>query len=891
MQIDVSPTRIYDGLHFGGWLLLTGRVISHFTVSEKLGAGGMGEVYRARDSRLGREVALKVLPEAFALDPDRMARFEREAHLLASLNHPNIAAIYGIEDAEGVRCLVLELVEGETLLERIRRGPLAMEEVLDIARQVAEALESAHERGIVHRDLKPGNIKVTPAGTVKVLDFGLAKMFESEAAITDLSRSPTLTTPATRLGVVMGTAAYMSPEQARGREVDKRTDIFAFGCVLFEMLAGRQAFSGETVSDTMASILKLDPEWSRLPDSTPPALLRLLRRCLEKDPKLRLRDIGEARIALADPSAAASEAPAASVPAAPVSTLRSRALWLATAVVLAAASAFVAWTLKPVASPPLRKFEIVIEGSSLPFPPAISPDGRVIAYVAESQLWVRELDKLEPRAIPGTAGATHPFWSPDSAFLGYLLEGKLWKVPVSGGGATAIANVGVEFTGGAGAFWGEDGTILYSRGNTGLFSVSDRGGDPRIFVPLAADENDIHEPFVLPGGKGILAVLHRANSPPDTLALITGNQRTVLVQFKGDPLWQPSYSPTGHILFSRTGVNSGVWALPFSLASLKATGDPFLVLSGATFPSLSREGTLTCIGGGSTGLEELVWVSMDGKTQAVGNQTQIYLGLPRVSPDGTRVAAVARVNQNVDVWIFDLKRNTRTRLTFDPAPDTVPVWSPQGDRVFYVNVNHGLAVKAADGTGSAQYLGEGDDPSISGDGKYLAFTRDGKDTATDIWYMPLSGDRQPVSLLATPAREFQPQLSPDGRYLAYVSDESGATQVYLTRFPSGEGKWQVSASSGAIPRWSPKGDKLFYRSGARQMTEVSVSTLGNAPSLGAPRVLFSADTAGVQFEGPFQFDVSPDGRRFLMVREASQAAKRIAITVVQNWFTEFKDRK
>jgi hypothetical protein len=871
-------------------LLLTGRVISHFAVSEKLGAGGMGEVYRARDSRLGREVALKVLPEAFALDPERMARFEREAHLLASLNHPNIAAIYGIEDADGVRCLVLELVEGETLLERIYRAPLALEEVLDIARQVAEALESAHERGIIHRDLKPGNIKVTPTGTVKVLDFGLAKVFESEAAITDLSHSPTLTTPATRLGVIMGTAAYMSPEQARGREVDKRTDIFAFGCVLFEMLTGRQAFSGETVSDTMASILKLDPEWSRLPASTPPALLRLLRRCLEKDPKLRLRDIGEARIALADPRASAAEAAAASVPAA-AAPFRSRALWLAAAIVLAAASAFVAWTLKPAATPPLRKFEVVIVGSTnLLYPPVISPDGRVLAYVAENQLWVRELDKLEPRAIPSTAGASHPFWSPDSAFLGYLLEGKLWKIPVSGGGAAAIASAGGDFTGGGGVFWGDDGTIVYSRGNTGLFSVSDLGGDARLAVPLLEDEADLHKPFVLPGGKGILTVVHGRNRPPDTLVLLAGAQRTVLVRFEGDALWDPSYSPTGHILFSRAGTNSGVWALPFALASLKPTGEPFLILAGASSPSVSRDGTLTFVRGASTGLEQLVWVGLDGKVEAANSQPQPYIGSPRLSPDGSRAAVVSR-DQGLDVWIHDFKRNTRTRLTFDPAIDQSPVWSPNGDQIFYANLNHGLAVKTADGTGTVQYLGEGESPSLSGDGKYLAFTRDGKDTAADIWYMPLTGERKPVSLLATPASEIQPQISPDGRYLAYVSDESGAPQVYLTRFPSGEGKWQVSVDAGAFPRWSRKGDKLFYRGGARQMTEVAVSTAGNAPALGAARRLFNPDTAGVMFEGPFQFDVSPDGRRFLMVREVRQGAERTAITVVQNWFTEFQDRK
>ncbi|MGH9602268.1 MAG: protein kinase domain-containing protein [Terriglobales bacterium] len=870
--------------------MLTGRVISHFTVSEKLGAGGMGEVYRASDSRLGREVALKVLPEAFAYDAERMARFEREAHLLASLNHPHIAAIYGLEDADGVRCLVLELVEGETLVERIQRGPLPVEEVLDIARQVAEALESAHERGIVHRDLKPGNIKVTPSGTVKVLDFGLAKMFESEATITDLSRSPTLTTPATRLGVVMGTAAYMSPEQARGREVDKRTDIFAYGCVLFEMLAGKQAFPGETVSDTMASILKMDPQWIDLPAATPPALLRLMRRCLAKDPKLRLRDIGEARIALAEARSGGAE-PAVSRPADAGQAARSRGVWMAATVLLAAVTGLVGWMLKPAGTPvPLRKFEIPVEGLNLQAPPVISPNGRMLAYVAAGQLWVRELDKLEPRVLQGTTGAAHAFWSPDSAYLGYVASGKLRKVSVSGGEAATITDSGGEFVGGSGATWSEDGTIAFSRGSTGLFSVSERGGDHRVFVPLAEDESDLHEPSWLPSGKGLVMVIHRKNESPGVLAVFSGGKRTVLLNLPGDALWEPFYSSSGHIVFNRSGPNAGVWALPFSLSSMRPAGEPFLILAGATSPSVSRDGTLTCIRGAATGQQHLVWVGHDGKVEAAGGQEQVSILLPRLSPDGTRVAAASSENQNVDIWIHDLKRNTRSRLTFDPGPDTSPVWSPKGDRIYYVNLNHGLASKTADGTGSVQNLGEGGFPSISGDGSYLAFTRIGKDTQSDLWYMPLSGERKAVALLATAADERAGQLSPDGRYLAYVSDESGRDEVYLTRFPSGEGKWQVSVNAGVTPRWSRKGDKLFFRGGARELMEVAISP-GPSPSLGGPRKLFDAETAGVLFEGPFQYDVSPDGRRFLMAQEVGQSTKRAGITVVQNWFAEFKDRK
>lgn len=874
-----------------GCELLTGRVISHYKVAEKLGAGGMGEVYRASDSRLGREVALKVLPEAFAFDAERMARFEREAHLLASLNHPHIAAIYGLEDSGGVRCLVLELIEGETLAERIMRGPLTLEEVLDYAHQIADGLEAAHERGIIHRDLKPGNIKVTPSGKVKVLDFGLAKAFESEAKIADLSHSPTLTTPSTRLGVVMGTAAYMSPEQARGREVDKRTDIFAYGCVLFEMLAGKQSFPGETVSDTMAAILKLDPDWKLLPASTPPPLLRLMRRCLEKDPKLRLRDIGEARIALAEARTGGEEAPSVSRPADAAHPVRARGLWVAAAVVLAAGSSFLAWRLKPAADPaPLRKFEIAVVDPSLQVPPALSPNGRMLAYVSANQIWVRELDKLEPRALQGATGAVQLFWSPDSAFLGYLTNSKLWKVPISGGEAVAITAIGGNIFGGGGATWGEDGTIVYSRGDSGLFSVSERGGDPRAFLPLAENESDLHEPSWLPGGKGILMVIHPKNQPPDTLVVVSGGQRTVLLRLEGDAIWQSAYSATGHILFNRTGANAGLWALPFSLDSLKPVGEPFLVMAGASAPSVSREGTLTCIRGSITGQQQLVWVGLDGKVQGATGQSQAFVGLPRLSPDGSRAAVISNENQNVDIWIHDLKRSTRTRLTFDQGPDTRPVWSAKGDQIVFQNSRTDkIYLKAADGTGGAQELGEGDQPSLSAEGSHLAFVRTGKDTKSDIWYMPLTGERKPVALIATAADEWGPQLSPDGRYLAYVSDESGRDEIYLTRFPSGEGKWQVSVNSGQNPRWSRKGDLLFYRGGTRDMMKVTVSP-GASPTLGQPQLLFAAETAGVLFEGPFQFDVSPDGRRFLMVREVGERGQH-GITVIQNWFAEFKDRK
>jgi serine/threonine protein kinase/dipeptidyl aminopeptidase/acylaminoacyl peptidase len=881
---------------------LIGKRISHYSVTAKLGEGGMGEVYLATDSRLGRNVALKVLPEVFASDAERMARFEREAQLLASLNHPNIATIHGLEEADGVRCLVLELVEGPTLAERIAKGPIPFDEALPIARQVAEALEAAHERGVIHRDLKPGNIKVTPEGTVKVLDFGLAKAFQGEEREEDIAKSPTMTAMATQAGIILGTAAYMSPEQAKGKPVDQRGDVWAFGVVLFEMLTGKQLYSGETVSETLASVIKDKPTWEALPSDTPAPVRKLLRRCLEREPRQRLQAVGEARILIDRvlTGAPEDETPAVMAPL-PVQNGKVKLAWAAGALVVALVAGGTAWNLKPTPKRPLQKFELpaadILGGDTLKNPLALSPDGRKVAYVSGGHLWLRELDQLEPRQVPGSENAEIPFWSPDSAFVGYAASGKLWKSPVSGTESTAICDMEGGLIGGAGGSWTPDGRIIFARGGTGLLEVSARGGDLRPLLELDTEtEGDLHQPHALPDGRGVLYIIHRKGGRPDTLALLTGKDKKVLLQLEGQTLGEPVYSPTGHILYQRNPANAGVWALPFSLPKLKVTGEPFLVAPNGDYPSASAEGTLAYVQGSGTRLTQLAWVNRSGQVLGPIGRPQQQDPFPALSPDGRRVAIEVRENEGEDIWIHDAVRGTMTRLTFDPAPENRPAWSPTGDRIVYHlgsdRNNLTLAIKPADGTGQAQTLVKGLEPSFTPDGKGVVYTGVAEDDSLDLWYLPLEGEKKPRLVVSDPNDQEWPRVSPDGRYVAYVSYESGDAEVYLKPFPSGEGKWQVSVNGGNWPHWSRRGDKLYYVEG-NDLMEVDVSTRASL-TLGTPQRLFTRQGSGVPlpFGWPDGFDVAPDGDRFVLLQGADRDSNAgpAGITMVQNWFAEFKDK-
>jgi serine/threonine-protein kinase len=869
---------------------MIGKTLTHYTVKEKIGEGGMGEVYRANDTKLGRDVALKILPESFSLDAERLARFDREAKLLAGLNHPNIASIYGIGHSDSQRFLVLELIEGLDLAERLKEGPIAEDDVLQVCLKVAEALEAAHEQGVVHRDLKPANIKVSPDGTVKVLDFGLAKALDIDETSGDLSRSPTLLASSPTIqGVILGTAAYMSPEQARGKIVDRRADIWAFGCVLFELLTGKQPFGGETLSDTFASVLKTQPHWEMLPDGTPAVIKSLIRRCLDKDPKQRLRDIGEARIVIDRVLRGDVEEEAVAPVTATRRSLLRRIAWPVGAVMVAVLAGLLVWTFKPgVGDPPLRKFGVAvqIDAGNSPVRPVASPDGNNIAYLLGGVLWVQALDQLEPRELPTEPDADMPFWSPDGSHVGYLAGGQLWKIPLSGGSSVKICDPQPAFTGGRGASWGENDRIVYSYGSSGLFQVSAQGGDPSPFLELDPEtDGDFHEPSVLPDGRGVLFVRHRKDGAPDTIELLSNGERRVLLTVEGQRLWLPTYSGTGHIVYRRAGANGGVWALPFSLSSLEVTGEPFLITSDGHYPSVSEDGTLAYL--------QYVWIGRDGTVgAAVGDPSQ-GTGGPAFSPDGRRLAVVEQRNDDVDIWIYDLERGTRTRFTFGEGPETAPEWSPDGRQIYYFHAaKDSIFVRPADGTGSEQALVKGRMPSVSRDGKFLAYHVQGHESQEDIWYTPLDGSIDPKTIRATAARELDARISPDGRYLAYVSNESGQVEVYLTRFPSGEGKWQVSIGGGRVPIWDRTGRTLYYKKSQCDIVEVEIETEPTL-SLGKPVQLTDCEALRLPKRTFKTFDITPDGERFIIMQANNQDPGKIdvGITVVQSWATEFGDSR
>jgi len=883
---------------------MVGKTLGHYQVVEKIGAGGMGEVYRARDTHLNRDVALKTLPAAFAQNPERLARFEREAHLLASLNHPNIAAIHGFEqDSQECLCyLVLEYVPGEIL-----RGPLPVDEALPVARQIIEALEEAHGKGVVHRDLKPANIKITPEGKVKVLDFGLAKALSVEPASSAGANSPTLTVAATGAGVLLGTAAYMSPEQARGKPADKRADVWAFGCVLYELLAGRQAFHGQSLSDTLSAVLRAEPDWSALPPETPEPLGRLLRRCLQKDAGARLHDIADARLEVQD---ALSSPPPALAPA-PPSPLRSLARFLPWA--LAAVGIAVAvWSLsrpRPPASPSVTRLAV-------PLPPgerfiagavpalALSPDGTRLVYALERkqgpQLYLRRLDRFDAVPIPGTEGASGPFFSPDGEWVGFTAGGKLKKVLLSGGAPVNICDVQDI----RGAAWAPDDTIIFTRaftGAIGLSRVSAAGGVPQ---PLTTPDPKQREfghrwPEVLPGGKAVLFTIWLGgsfdNSRIGVVSLQTGERR-ILLEGGYSPRYAPAGRPgQGYLVFARAG---GLLAAPMDLVRLQTTGQPVPILeptlmntrTGAANYSLSSTGVLVYLPGSGQAAElTLAWVDRKGEARPL-TQTRRVFDAMRLSPDGRRVATAVVDGGGRNIWVYDLARDTLARLTFDSASaDAAPVWTPDGRLVTFSSARSGagnLFWKPADGSGSEQRLTTSPHTqfptSWSPDGKWLAFEQFDPVTQSDIWVLPrpdgASAEQKPRQFLKTSFSERGGRFSPNGRWLAYYSNESGQNQVYVQPFPGPGGKSQVSTDGGLEPMWATDGRELFYRNADRIMA-VDVTT---APSFsaGKPRLLFER-----QYEfGPAftNWDVAPDGRQFLMLK-GSDAGAPGQVNVVLNW--------
>ena len=885
----------------------SGTRLGPYEILAPLGAGGMGEVYRARDTSLGREVALKVLSPALAGDAQYMARFQREAQVLASLNHPHIATVYGLEESGSVRALVMELVEGPTLADRIGQGRLPLEEAVGIAKQIAEALEAAHERGVVHRDLKPANVKLTRAGDVKVLDFGLAKTLDDEMGSSNITNSPTITMAATRAGVILGTAAYMPPEQAKGKPVDKRADIWAFGVVLFEMLTGRQMFVGETAPETLASVMRDDPKWQTLTEDVPLHIRKLLRRCLDKDPKRRLRDIGEARIALEEKAEESAAVPAAATEAAP--GWPERIAWAVAG--LAILAACVLGFLYFRQTPPeerVERFTIEPPEKTRIHTFSISPDGRYVAMAATldgtRHLWVRALDTLQAQLLPGTDDAMYPFWSPDSQYIAFFTTRKLKKVAVSGGPPQALCDASQGRSG----TWNPDGGIVFANNNGPLQRVPAVGGVP---VPATTGEKTAVQrfPIFLPDGRRFLYLQSTGGDKSGIyLASLGGEPERRLLPDRSSFVYMPA-TPANkrcYLLFVR---EETVVAQPFDARTMQPAGDLFPAAEHIGFAvvqqfaplSGSGNGTLVYQAGNLAAANQIVWYDRSGKELTkVGSPMAI--AVITLSPD-EKTAAFSRSNlqtSNADIWLHELARGAETRFTSDASLNHGAVWSPNGRQILFHSNRGGayqLYLKDTSGAGkdepllsSASTLGDFAD-DWSRDGKHILFTRQAGKTGYDLWTAPATGERKPVPFLQTDFNEVQGQFSPDGNWVAYASDESGRYEIYVRPFPPAPGRWKISVTGGQLPRWRHDGRELFYISPDRKMMAVSLKMKAGADAsveAAVPEALFDSHIVPVQAGfNQWGYSVAADGRRFLVVTSHEDTAVT-PLTVVTNWLASVK---
>ncbi len=885
---------------------------NRYDIIGEIGKGGMGEVYLAEDTNLKRQVAIKVLPQPFALDQEMLARFEREARLLASLNHPNIATIHGLEKSDGQQFLVMELVEGDTLAERISKGPLQLDEALNICRQITEGLESAHEKGIIHRDLKPANIKITKDEKVKILDFGLAKVFEGAASGkapgVDPSKSPTITIESSRSGVILGTAAYMSPEQARGKALDKRTDIWSFGCVLFEALTGRQAFKGETISDYIAAILKNEPDWKALPERTPAKIRDLLRRCLQKDPHNRLHDIADARIDIQDVLAGGPE----EIEPAARPEPKWRALFWATAglaIILSCVLLWSPWRTSRLQEQLVSRFSLNLpQGETLDYEigssVVLSPDGTQLIYAARkeetTQLYLRPIHDFEAKPISGTEGARGPFFSPDGNWVAFYADGKLKKVSLLGGTPQVICDA----QSGLGGTWSEDDTIYFGdRKKASLMYVPASGGDPELLtsglkiVNKATFEHSYFWPQILPGGKALLYTVW--NNPEDmqiaAYSLEEGEQKTLIERGS-----HARYLPTGHLIYAWAG---DLMAVSFDLEKMEVTGSPMPVFEGilrsefglAHF-DLSETGSLVFVPGFTTPWQNgLVWVDLEGHVERLPFPVGFYQS-PRISPDGKQLV-VTRQENLPNLWIYGLERGTSRRLTDEKGSEYWAIWTTDGKRIVFNSTRTGrpmapLLWKPADGSRPEELFAEGEyhqqPKSWSADGNVMVLTEGlNPETGVDIWMLKMDGDRKPEPFLHQGYNEFHPIFSPDGRWIAYATDESGREEVYVRPYPGPGDLIPISTDGGMEPVWSPDGKVLYYRdtSGSKMMA-VSFIT---EPELrvGSPKLLFEGKYFGGSLWGR-NYDIAPDGTRFLMITDEGQIEKSTQINIILNWSEELK---
>ncbi len=886
--------------------LALGTRLGPYEIEAAIGAGGMGEVYRAKDTRLDRVVAIKVLPAHLAAQPELRQRLEREARAVSSLNHPHICALYDIGHQDGLDFLVMEYLEGETLAERLAKGPLPTEQVVRYGEEIADALDKAHRQGMVHRDLKPGNIMLTKAGA-KLLDFGLAKATAVVGpAIPGLSTSPTRSTPITAEGTVVGTFQYMAPEQLEGKEADARSDIFAFGAVLYEMATGRKAFQGKSQASLIASILSSEPPpISTLQPMTPPAFDQLVKTCLAKDPDERWQTAHDVMLQLEWIAEGGSQA---GVPAPVVARRRSREriAWAVVAVLgLLAVTFAAALFLRPAPDArAIRSFLLPPEKASFSFvgtgggPPAVSPDGRRLAFVAstsdgKSLLWVRPLDALSAQPLTGTEGASYPFWSPDSRFLGFFADGKLKKVEASGGPPLTLCDAPQ----GRGGTWNRDGVIVFTPDvSSPLFRVSAAGGEA---TPITQLDQSHHEtthrwPYFLPDGRHFVYLARGPASASESeanaiyVASLDSKERKLVLHASSNAAYAP-----GYLLFVR---ETTLMVQPFDAKRLQLTGDAFPIAEQIQFDppisrgvfSVSENGILAYQTGSAQTGSQLLWFDRSGKQiGALGDASALQFS-PRISPDRQRVAVelFEPHSRNLDVWVYDVARGMRTRFTFDPAFDRRPVWSPDGSRIIFASNRKGhqdLYQKASSGAANEELLFESNldksPTSWSSDGRFLVYHSTGDpNTKLDLWVLPLVGDRKPIPFLRTPFEEWDGQFSPDGRWIAYASNESGRDEIYAAPFPGPGGKFQLSTSGGTLPRWRRDGKELFYLSLDNKLMAAEVKEKGSTLEVGAVRALFETRP---QRPG-FVYDVSPDGQRFLIATTFSEK-NSLPVALVVNW--------
>jgi Tol biopolymer transport system component len=865
-----------------GMALTTGMKLGSYEIRAAIGAGGMGEVYRAHDAKLNRDVAIKILPDEFSNDPERITRFQREAETLAALNHQNIAGIYDLQQTGAIRFLILEFIEGDTLADILnKRGALSLDEALNIAKQICDALEAAHDKGIVHRDLKPANIKVMADGKVKVLDFGLAKAMDPAAANATLSNSPTLTMAATATGVILGTASYMSPEQARGRTVDHRSDIFAFGSVLYEILTGRPAFEGQDTTEILGRVVTAEPAWNRLPANVPLRVREVLRLCLRKDVKKRRQTAADVRIDIEE----ALAEPAAPSPA----VAPARGVWLvwivsAIAAVLIVALAVAAWRLRDTPSPPEVRLQINTPSTQAPLQFALSPDGTRLVFVASGdgpqRLWLRPLNRTDAQPLAGTEGAEYPFWSPDNRSIGFFASGKLYRIDIGGGAPQALANAPA----GRGGAWNADGTIVFAPGtNTPLFRVPASGGVDVAVMKLGRGQISHRFPQFLPNGRHFLFV--SLGSEEGAYGIFSGSLDGGDAKRITSEFWPPAaaYVRPDLLVFMREDV---LLAQRLNTKRWELMGDPVPVAQpvGADNDrkglSVSADGRLAYRPGGT----QLVWFDRTGKVLGAASQPDtVFLGQPELSPDGRRAAVSRRVQGNLDIWLMDFDRGGLSRFTFDEEHDWGPVWSPDGTRIAFTR-GGGLYVKSLTGAAMEESLLRTPSNKMvqdwSNDGRFLLYYETGPKTGADLWALDMTGpERKPRLVTNTMFDERSGQFSPDGRWVAYETNESSRVEVMVQSFPQPTGKWQVSTGGGFQPRWRADGKELYFIAPDGKLMAVPIAVRGSTVEAGKPSALFQ--TRVLDGINPFkpQYAVSRDGR-FLINMPALEAAP---ITLVLNW--------